>query len=84
MTFSPKPAAIHFEGANGGKVIDAEHHVRSECGNWVTVWTDYEAQAQNGRSDMKIPRERIVMIEPRETVETPSEVEREVRMEMKA
>lgn len=79
MTFRQKPAAIHFDGAETSRVIEAEHHVRSECGHWVTVWEVHE-----GSSDMKIPRERIVMIEPRETERDTSESKQETPREVKA
>lgn len=80
----PKPGAIHFDGANGCRVINAEHMIRSECGNWLSVWTGINQNGSNGRADMTIPRERIVMIEPREKADTTSESKQETTREAKA
>lgn len=82
MSLYPRPGTVHMIGVPSGVTeIEAEHTVRSECGGWVSVWTEINQNGSNGRPDMKIPRERIVMIEPRETAEkdSVSAVEREKR-----
>lgn len=79
-----KPADVKILGVSEVKTVNADHYVRSECGNWVTLWEDFTAGEVNGPSDMKVPRERVVVIEPREKAETDSVAKAVKRKETRA
>ena len=74
MPRCPNPAEI----VTDGRSIQADHHVRSSCGGWLTVWIDFDPTGQNGLPDVRIPRERIVAVRPLE-VETENARDKKVK-----